>query len=62
MRELSFYEFTQLPEEQQYDLVFTKGEFIDASIKDNVKFVLYSLFGFFVEVIYDSVDNKDTIP
>ena len=27
---LSFYEFTQLPDEQQFNLVFKEGEFIDS--------------------------------
>ncbi|MCD1117548.1 hypothetical protein [Chryseobacterium turcicum] len=57
-KELSFYEFTQLPEEEQYELVFSSGEFIDSSVKGEVKYVLYKLYSFFVEVAYNSYDNK----
>lgn len=58
MNELSFYEYTQLPVSEQYDLVFTRGEIIDSSIKNDVKFVLYRLYSFYVEVVYDATDNK----
>ncbi|WP_312762431.1 hypothetical protein [Epilithonimonas sp.] len=58
MKELSFYEYTQLPESEKYDMVFTEGEFVDSSVKNEVKFALYKLYSFYVEVIYDPVDNK----
>ena len=56
--ELSFYEFTHLSESEQYELIFAQGEFIDSSVNNQVKFVLYKLYRFYVEVHYDSVDNK----
>lgn len=55
---LTFYEYSQLQTDEQYDLVFRKGEFIEASEKDNVRFALYKLYGFYVEVVYDFVNNK----
>ncbi|PWN58441.1 hypothetical protein C1634_023095 [Chryseobacterium viscerum] len=58
MKELSFYEFTQLSESERYDLVFREGEFIDSSIRNDVKFALYKLYSFNVEVIYDSTGNR----
>lgn len=58
MRELSFFEYSQLPESKQYELVFREGEFIDSSVKNEVKFALYKLYNFYVEVIYDTKDNK----
>ncbi|UMQ41652.1 hypothetical protein MKS83_19985 [Chryseobacterium sp. Y16C] len=42
-KELSFYEFTQLPKEEQYHLAFTQGEFVDSSVKNEVKFALYMI-------------------
>jgi len=51
-KKLSFYEFTQLSDEEQYDLLFREGEFLDSSTKKEVEFILYRLFSFFVEVIY----------
>ena len=57
-KELSFYEFTQLPKEEQYNLAFTLGEFINTSETGNVRFALYKLFNFYVEAVYDSKENK----
>jgi hypothetical protein len=58
MKELSFYEFTQLSKEEQYDLVFREGEFINSSFKNDVKFALYQLHSFYVEVTYNAKDNR----
>jgi 5-hydroxyisourate hydrolase-like protein (transthyretin family) len=57
-KELSFYEFTQLSEEGQYELVFKEGEFLNSSTKNDLKFALYKLYSFFVEVVYDAQRNK----
>ncbi|WP_159474782.1 hypothetical protein [Chryseobacterium sp. 18068] len=57
-QKLSFYEFTQLSDEQQYDLLFRNGEFLNYSVRNNVKFALYKLYNFFVEVVYDNENNK----
>lgn len=56
--EISFFEFTQLSDEQQYDLLFREGEFLDYSIRNDVKFALYKLYNFFVEVVYYTELNK----
>ncbi|WP_312762434.1 hypothetical protein [Epilithonimonas sp.] len=40
MNGLSFFEFTQLSQEAQYDLAFTHGEFVVVSKKEDVRFVL----------------------
>lgn len=34
------------------------GKFIDALEKDSFKYVQYQLYNFFVEVIYNTKDNK----
>ena len=54
----SFYDYTNLPDEIQYDILFTKGVFISDRILGDLKFVLYTLFGFYVEVTYESELNK----
>lgn len=54
----SFFEFTHLGEEEQYNLTFKKGDFVGTSEKGNKKFVLYKLSNFFVEVTYDSEINS----
>ncbi|WP_278353964.1 hypothetical protein [Chryseobacterium gleum] len=57
-KELSFYQFTQLAKEEQYHLAFTQGEFIGTSEKGDIKFALYKVFNFYVEVVFDSEENK----
>lgn len=57
-KEISFYEYTLLESSKQYDLVFTEGEFIDYSVKGELKYALYRLYSFYVEVLYNSADNK----
>ncbi len=56
--ELSFYDYTLLAENDQYDLVFTMGEFIGSSTRNDMKFALYKLCSFFVEVVYNAEDNR----
>lgn len=55
--EISFYSFTPLPDEKQYELVFTDAEFINFREVGSSKFVLYRLYGFFVELQYDVLQN-----
>lgn len=55
---ISFYDFTLLPDQHQFDLVFKDGEFIDFREVGNSKFVLYKLYGFFVELQYDILQNS----
>ncbi|MPL55006.1 hypothetical protein SDC9_00473 [bioreactor metagenome] len=55
---ISFYEFTQLSQQEQYYLVFTQGAIIGINETDKSKFILYKLYNFFVEVLYNTLDNK----
>jgi hypothetical protein len=55
---LSFYDFKNLPPHEQYDLVFTQGDFINYYLKGEIRYVLYSLIKFFVEVEYNVSENK----
>lgn len=57
---MGIYEFNMLSEENQYDLVFTKGIFVDSIKNGNVKYVLYSVHMFWVEIIYEDSINKIT--
>ncbi|MFC0344889.1 hypothetical protein [Epilithonimonas hispanica] len=56
-KEISFYDYTFLSQDNQYDLLFSLGEFIDSAEKGSAKYVLYKLFNFYVEVVYDSQNN-----
>ena len=58
MKELSFFEFTQLSKQQQYELVFNEGEYTDVAEIGESEYVLYKLYGFFVEVEYKIKENK----
>lgn len=57
-KDISFFVFTQLMQEEQYHLVFTQGEFIEALEKERLMYVQYQLYNFFVEVIYNEIENK----
>lgn len=54
----TLYEFKQLSDHKQYDTIFNRGEFVDYYFQGNSRFVLYVLFKFFVEIEYDSANNK----
>lgn len=55
---ISFFDFTLLPDEQQYELVFTDAEFMDVREVGSSKYVLYKLYGFCVELEYNILQNK----
>ena len=57
IEKISFFDFTNLSEEQQFELIFTEGEFIDFQDVGSSKFVLYRFYGFFVEIQYDVLQN-----
>ena len=56
-KEIAFYDFTLLPENDQFSIVFSKGEFIAFREIRNSRFVLYKLYSFFVEIEYDVLKN-----
>ncbi|SHK63741.1 hypothetical protein SAMN04488007_3470 [Maribacter aquivivus] len=55
---MGIYDFNILTDHDKYDTVFTKGKFVDTVLSGNVKYVLYSLSYFWVEVQYNSFENK----
>ncbi len=55
---MGIYEFNILSEHDKYDLVFTSGQFVDVVREKDVKYALYSLSYFWVEVKYHSPSNK----
>lgn len=57
-KNISLNSFNNLTQHEQYDLVFTKGNFINFFLKNETRFVLYSLFTFFVQVEYNGQENK----
>ena len=57
-RNLSINDFNILTQHERYDLVFTKGEFVNYYLEDNIRYALYNLFKFYVEIEYNVSNNK----
>ena len=57
---MGIYDFNTLSEHDQYDTVFTYGQFVDTVTKGKTKFALYAVSMFWVEVTYDVKDNRIT--
>lgn len=55
---MSFHDFKNLLQHEQYDLVFTKGDFINYYLKGEIRYALYSLYTFFVEIEYNVSLNR----
>ena len=55
---MGIYDFNILTENDRYDRVFTEGQFIDTVSEGDIKYALYSLSYFWVEIEYDSPSNK----
>ena len=57
---MGIYNFKILTDHDKYDTVFNKGQFVDTVTKGKIKYVLYALSMFWVEVTYDAKDNRIT--
>lgn len=55
---ISYYNFKNLPTQSQYELALAEGKVISETSKDGLKFVLYELSSFSVEIVYKTSDNK----
>ncbi len=55
---MGIYEFNALSNHDKYDTVFTKGTFVDTVTDGRIRYALYSLSYFWVEVMYDAPLNK----
>lgn len=58
MENMTLYEFNLLPNQDQYELVFTKGEYVTNREEGGIRFALYAIYWFFVEIEYDIKNNK----
>ncbi|MCU7616346.1 hypothetical protein NZ698_03990 [Chryseobacterium sp. PBS4-4] len=56
--DISYYEFTNLPDEMQYNMVLSQGRMINENTVSNSRYVLYELSSFSVEIIYSLTKNK----
>lgn len=55
---MGIYKFNMLSDHDKYDTVFTKGQFVDSVSEEKVKYGLYSISYFWVEVSYHPETNK----
>lgn len=55
---ISYYEFKNLPHQSQWDLVMNEGRILNERILHSLKYVLYEISCFTVEVIYNLNNGK----
>lgn len=51
-------EFLALPHQEQYDIVFTAGDYLEIMIQGRRGFILYAVDRFFVEIEYENEKYK----
>lgn len=49
---ISYYDFKNLPNESQYDIIFNEGHLMSETVKNELRFVLYEISQFSVELVY----------
>lgn len=55
---ITFDQFLSLPTYEKFDVIFIKGDFLDARTEKKRLVVLYAIEQFFVELYYDPGSNK----
>ena len=55
---ISFYDFKNLPDQSQYEVVLSEGQVVHESYKNDLRFVLYELSSFSVEIVYHMNNHK----
>lgn len=55
---ISFYDFKNLPNQTQWDIAITEGKVMNERVLDSLKYVLYELSHFTVEIIYNTSKDK----
>lgn len=55
---MTITEFNSLSDHDKYDITFNQGTFVEYFVNENKRYALYSLFNFYSEVEYNSIDNK----
>ena len=55
---ISYYDFKNLPDHLQDEVVIAEGKVISETFKDKLKFVLYQVSIFSVEIVYNTVTDK----
>lgn len=55
---ISYYDFKNLPDQSQYSMVMNNGRIMNERTVDNLKYVLYEISCFTVEIIYNMAKDK----
>lgn len=55
---MGIHDFNILSEHDKYNAVFTNGQFVHTVTEGSIKYALYSLSYFWVEVEYNTATNK----
>ncbi|MBW8523529.1 hypothetical protein K0U91_12185 [Chryseobacterium chendengshani] len=55
---ISYYDFKNLPSQSQYELVIEEGQVINETYKNELKFILYGMSSFSVEIVINISNNK----
>ena len=55
---ITLYEFNLLPHQEQYNIIFNEGIFLDNRIEGDLSYALYAIDRFYVEVTYNNKENK----
>lgn len=58
---ISYYDFKNLPNQAQCSFVMNEGRIMSERTMDTVKYVLYEVSYFTVEVIYNTINNKTEV-
>jgi len=51
-------EFRNLPRQEQLDVIFTIGDYIETRCEEGFQVMLYAVDRFFVEMYFDPITNK----
>ena len=57
---MTLYEFNALTHEEKQTIIWAKGVFLDNYITEDIRINCYAIDKFFVEVVYDGVQNVFT--
>ncbi|PWN57559.1 hypothetical protein C1634_025535 [Chryseobacterium viscerum] len=55
---ISYYDFKNLTDKSQLEIVMTEGKIINELIKHELRFVLYEVSSFSVEIVYNMLNNR----
>lgn len=56
--DISYYDFTNLPDKTQFDMVLSQGKMIRENTVSNNRYMLYEFSSFTVEIIYSLSKNS----